>query len=105
MADSACLTSLCLTRRRIAIGLFTDMSNALRRLVYSGLILACGVLQASDQPPTLKLPDTVVPTGYQVALKLDPNQTTFSGTIRIQLEVKQASTTIWLNAMQIEISE
>ncbi len=59
---------------------------------------------AADQPPALRLPDTVAPTSYQVALKLDPKKDAFTGHITIKVDVKQAVQTIWLNANHIEIS-
>lgn len=60
---------------------------------------------AADQPPQLRLPESVAPSSYRVALKLDPAETTFTGRVEIQVDVKQAIETLWLNASQIEISE
>lgn len=62
-------------------------------------------LYAADQPPELKLPDSVAPVSYQATLEMDPKQTGFSGEIRIKVQVKQAVKTIWLNASDIAISK
>ncbi len=63
----------------------------------------CGL--AAEQPPQLRLPGNVAPTSYRVAMKLDPAETTFSGQIEIQIQIKQPVETIWLNAAKIDISE
>ncbi|HEX4168826.1 MAG TPA: M1 family metallopeptidase [Bryobacteraceae bacterium] len=60
--------------------------------------------QTPDQPPVLRLPGNVAPESYQVQLKLDPDQTGFTGKIAIKLDVKQPVQTIWLNATGIEVS-
>jgi alanyl aminopeptidase len=71
-------------------------------LVSACTFLACSALCA-DQPPTLRLPDTVAPTSYRVHLTLDTTKPTFSGSIAIQVNVKQPVETIWLNANQIDV--
>src|SRR3569833_480034 len=55
-------------------------------------------LLASEQAPTLRLPETVSPVSYQARLRLDPRKETFTGSIKIKAEVKQAVRTLWLNA-------
>ncbi|MBV8070484.1 MAG: hypothetical protein JO270_11300, partial [Acidobacteriaceae bacterium] len=67
------------------------------------ILIASNVL-AADEAPNLKLPETVAPTSYRVELNLDPKKETFTGRIRIKLEVKQPVHTIWLNANHIEVS-
>jgi cytosol alanyl aminopeptidase len=66
--------------------------------------LALSIL-AADQPPTLRLPTTVVPTSYQVKLTLDPAKPSFSGSIAIAVNVTQPVSTIWLNATDISIEQ
>jgi alanyl aminopeptidase len=63
------------------------------------------VARASDQPPSLRLPDSVVPISYRADLKLDPKQTPFSGMLAIKVDVKQPVQTIWLNASQIDVQQ
>ncbi len=69
------------------------------------LIVVASIARASDQPPKLRLPDSVAPTGYRVALKLDPDQTTFSGQITIQVDIKSPQNVLWLNASGLTISD
>ena len=58
----------------------------------------------SLQPPQLRLPTTVAPVSYRAQLQLDPAQTSFSGHIAIQIEVKQSIKIIWLNANHIDVA-
>ncbi|MBV8553114.1 MAG: M1 family metallopeptidase [Acidobacteriaceae bacterium] len=60
---------------------------------------------AADEPPKLRLPDTVAPTSYRVELKLDPTKDTFTGHIAIKVDIKQPVQTIWLNASHIDVSD
>ncbi len=69
------------------------------------LISSAFVCLAADQPPQLRLPNSVAPVSYRVELKLDPRQTTFSGHISIQVDIKQPLQTLWLNATKIEIAK
>ncbi len=66
---------------------------------------SAAVSLAADQPPQLRLPESVAPSSYRVALKIDPAETSFTGRVEIQLDVKQPVETLWLNASQIDISE
>ena len=49
-------------------------------------------------PPSLRLPDTVIPVRYSVELTIDPSETSFRGSVDIELEVRKPTNTIWLNA-------
>ena len=69
------------------------------------LIIASSIAHAADQPPKLRLPDSVAPTSYRVALKLDPDQTTFNGQIAIQIDIKSPQDLIWLNAKNITVAD
>ncbi len=64
---------------------------------------ANSVAFAADQPPTLRLPDTVAPSSYQMDLHLDPSKNDFSGAIQIKLDLKQPTRTLWLNANQLTV--
>lgn len=83
--------------------------RAVRFTQLGGLFSACAFLLCStlrgDQAPTLRLPDTVAPTSYRAQLSLDPAKPTFSGSIAIQVDVKQPVETIWLNASGITVQE
>lgn len=77
--------------------------------VFPALLLSLGLVStlsfAAEQPPALRLPDTVAPTSYRASLTIDPAKDTFDGDIDIQVEVKQPVETIWLNATNLEIHE
>lgn len=57
----------------------------------------------APEPPTLRLPATVAPTHYAVELHLDPSQTTFAGTVDIDVDVKEPTRVIWLHAKEITV--
>ncbi len=82
--------------------MFFVSRNLLRFLI--ALMVGASVAPAADQPPQLRLPDSAAPTSYRVALKLDPDQTTFSGHIAIQVNIKTAQQLVWLNASGITVS-
>ncbi|MGH9626546.1 MAG: hypothetical protein ACRD4G_19715, partial [Bryobacteraceae bacterium] len=79
----------------------TDMFCAL--LLSLGFVPA--LVFAAEQPPTLRLPDTVAPTSYRVKLAIDPAKITFDGDIAVKIGVKQPVDTIWLNATNLDIHD
>ncbi len=59
-------------------------------------------------PPHLidgRLPGTVVPTRYDVTLSVEPDQGRFSGSVAIQLHVREAVRRVTLHALDLEILE
>ena len=69
------------------------------------LVLQCSVLFGQAEPPTLRLPQTVVPTSYQAELTLDPGKPDFTGSITIDVKVNQSVSTVWLNAVDLRVQE
>ena len=70
--------------------------------------LFCGVflsLADAETKPELKLPETAAPTSYKAELTLDPAKDDFSGLISIQIDVWQATQTLWLNATSISVAD
>lgn len=67
----------------------------------------CVLALAAAAPPRLRLSEVqdMAPTGYRVELYLDPVKPDFTGIMRIRLDVKKASQTIWLNAKKIVVTE
>ncbi|WP_395853583.1 M1 family metallopeptidase [Cystobacter fuscus] len=55
--------------------------------------------------PTLRLPTGVRPTGYSAELTLDPTQPTFQGVLDIDLDVKEATETVWLLGHELTVKE
>lgn len=59
-------------------------------------------------PPHLidgRLPGAVVPTRYDVTLSVEPDQGRFSGSVAIQLHVREAVRRITLHALELEVLE
>lgn len=67
------------------------------------LLAACISLDAQDNAPALRLPDTVRPVRYSASLRLVPGQNQFSGDIQIELNILKSTDTIWLNAKSLEL--
>lgn len=62
------------------------------------------VTTAIPAAPSLRLPTTARPTGYEATLNIDPNKDDFRGTIVISLEVLEAIDHLWLNAQDIAVA-
>jgi alanyl aminopeptidase len=58
---------------------------------------------APAAPPTLRLPDDARPLHVAADLTLVPEQDTFAGRVRIELELRHDLTRLWLNASRLEI--
>jgi alanyl aminopeptidase len=60
---------------------------------------------AADGPPKTRLSEVenIAPKSYRVDLTLDPEKSTFSGAIVIQMDIQQPLQTIWLNQEKIAI--
>ena len=65
----------------------------------SHLALLCFVTAAVADPVREVLPDTVVPTHYDLALSPDAEALTFSGKVAISLDVRAATSDLVLNAV------
>jgi len=73
---------------------------------FSGfLLLAMHALTswAAVDPIPLRLPNTIAPTAYRLALQVDPNQPTHSGEVTISVDIKQSGTFIRLHAVDIAV--
>ena len=68
-------------------------------ILWSAACLLC----AAPSPPALRLGDQVQPKNYKAQLTLDPDKDTFSGDIEITLTVKQPTSLIWLNAVELDV--
>ena len=56
-------------------------------------------------PPKLRLGDSARPTRYALKLKVVPTEDVFSGTIAIDLALKDPVTTLWLNGTELKVGE
>ncbi len=63
------------------------------------------VVQAPDPaPPKLRLPDTVRPTRARAELAIDPTTEEVTGTIEFDLDVRAATSLVWMNQKEIKVS-
>ncbi|MBS0433079.1 MAG: ERAP1-like C-terminal domain-containing protein [Proteobacteria bacterium] len=60
---------------------------------------------SSEAPPLERLPGWAVPQSYDLAIKSDPRQSGYSGTVTIALDLKQASDYLWLHGKDLKVSE
>lgn len=51
-----------------------------------------------------RLPDWAVPESYDLALKSDPGQPGYSGTVTITVDLKQAANHLWLHGKDLKVS-
>ncbi|NTX05130.1 M1 family metallopeptidase [Myxococcus sp. CA040A] len=56
------------------------------------------------QPPALRLPDTVQPTHYTLDLKLLSSEPTYSGTVTIDVDVREPVRQVWLHGQDLDVS-
>ncbi|MCP3104633.1 M1 family metallopeptidase [Myxococcus sp. K15C18031901] len=54
-------------------------------------------------PPDLRLPDSVRPTQYTLDLKLLSTEPTYTGTVTIDVEVREPVRQVWLHGQDLEI--
>ena len=64
-----------------------------------------GAPNAALHPPQFRLPTLVAPLRYSVSLTLAPDQDTFTGQVDIDLNFKEASSVLWLNADKITVKD
>jgi cytosol alanyl aminopeptidase len=68
----------------------------------------CQSAKAADnglQPPQFRLPATATPVRYSIDLTIVPDKDTFSGAVDIDLNLKDASSVLWLNAEKLTVKD
>ncbi|HEV2687540.1 MAG TPA: M1 family metallopeptidase [Bryobacteraceae bacterium] len=75
------------------------------RFLLPVLFLGSALAAPTLDPPKLRLPDTVRPTRYAVDLTIIPDRDTFHGAVDISLNIRAATSVIWLNATALKIQE
>jgi len=75
----------------------------LSTVVVAAAALALFSSVSAAQAPALKLPNAVVPTGYQVDVFLDPAKPDFAGSIAIAVDIREPVHEIWLHAHNIKV--
>jgi hypothetical protein len=56
-----------------------------------------------NQPPAFRLPTSIVPVRYRVELTVIPDKDSFTGTVDIDLNYKEESSVLWLNAEKLKV--
>src|SRR5471032_332959 len=85
------------------------MTRILRFTAFASVASVLGALvgwaEAAEtpQPPQLRLGDAATPVSYEASLAIDPKETSFSGTIRIELRFNRAVPVLWLNASALTV--
>jgi len=62
-------------------------------------------IDAARIAPTLRLPDDVVPAGYDLALELDPASNALRGTVTIRVTIATRTDRVYLHAQDLELEE
>jgi alanyl aminopeptidase len=69
-----------------------------------GMVFIAGVAVAADGDyPKGQLPDTVIPTHYNVDLMVLPEDERFAGAVAIDVDVKAATKVIWLHGQDLSV--
>jgi alanyl aminopeptidase len=74
------------------------MKHALLALV----VVFSGAAQAADLP--MRLPADVKPLGYELELRVDPDQPRYSGQVRIELQLDQPTKELRIHARKLSVS-
>ncbi|WP_380872846.1 aminopeptidase [Sphingomonas sp. DBB INV C78] len=59
----------------------------------------------ADDVPTGRLPDTAAPLAYRLNLTVDPEQPRFSGHTEIDVDVKKATSTLFIHGRDLKVSK
>ena len=75
------------------------------KLFFGFVLLAAHTLTswAATEEIPLRLPNTIAPTAYRLALQVDPNQPNHSGDVTISVDVKQPGKSIRMHAVDITV--
>src|SRR6266568_1672508 len=81
------------------------LSFGFRRLWWRiAWVALVAVPAAAAETPTLRLPQTVKPIRYALEATLDPSADSYSGRVEIDVTVTAGTDTVWLHAVNLEIS-
>jgi alanyl aminopeptidase len=70
-----------------------------------GVPAAAPTTDAPEAPPKLRLPKTASPLSYMVDLTIVPEKQTFSGAVKIEIQLDGPARVVWVNATGLAISE
>ena len=78
------------------------MERSTKRAWMAAMVLMAG-LGARAQEPGFRLGDAAKPVSYDWHVAIDPREATFSGQVRIEIEVQRAMPVLWLNATDLKV--
>ena len=79
------------------------MFRAITAVIAAVFLLPAFAAHADDSVPTGRLPRTVVPSHVALDLRIDPAQTGFSGHVAMEVDVAEATSTIWMHGRDLKI--
>ena len=79
------------------------MRNSLLIRIATLVALMPSLCGAQNQPPQFRLPTFAAPVRYSVNLTVVPDKDTFTGSVDIDLNYKEASSVLWLNAEKVTV--
>ncbi len=62
------------------------------------------VTKAGTEIPHAQLPETAIPREYRIDMTIDPQADTMSGTVAIDVEMKDAGEQVWIHAKEMTVS-
>ncbi len=68
------------------------------------LAVVAATMGDATAPPTLRLPGNVRPIQQKLELTVDPSLQTFSGSVEIELEIRDELSVLWLNAAGLKVT-
>ena len=71
----------------------------------AGSLAQVAAATSPQVPPKLRLGGAAKPTHYALDLTVVPSQDTFTGTVDIDVQLRQPTSLLWLNAAELAISE
>ena len=88
----------------------SSVSGTTRAALAIALAAYGGALRAAEGDgdagvPGMRLPASVVPEAYDVALTIDPAKDAFSGTIAISVKLAEPADVLWLNATRLALRD
>src|SRR3989338_8358483 len=75
------------------------------RPYYVLAVLACSLWASDSDIPKGQLLDDVAPVSYELLLNLDPEKSTFNGTVHIQLDLKRKSKEFWMHGNGLRVKK
>ncbi|HUQ28935.1 MAG TPA: M1 family metallopeptidase [Usitatibacter sp.] len=73
------------------------------RAAWATVMLPVSFMASAAQPPGFRLGDIAAPVAYEWRLAIDPKEATFTGEVRIEIEVRRPTPVLWLNATALTI--